>query len=196
MTETSDLQALIQRYKVETSQTHIVSIPKFLIMINLSVGAYLFYWYYRQWLLSRGQRGFKLIPLLCCLAGPLLIYPLLKKIMRQCEVRTQGLKCSPWKVTLMFWLPYAFTIAWHFSVPETPSSHLPLSITMLVQTILLAVCWSLPTVALIHVQQVANAGAGDTLGQHNAQITWANGLWIIASWMPIAALMGYVARFL
>ena len=43
------------------------------------MGLYLYYWNYKHWLLIRGQRGFRLVPLLCTIFGAFTIYFLMKR---------------------------------------------------------------------------------------------------------------------
>ena len=175
-------------------QAYIVAIPKFLVMIHLSLGFYFFYWFYQHWLIQRGQRGLKPVALLCSVAGPLLIYPLMKRITERSRMAGQPTDITPLNVALMFWLPYALALIWELVGPAPSSAALPLSITLLVPVMLMAVCWIIPIVALVHVQQAANTCAGDELGRANARITGANRLWIYASWLPIVPLIDLMAK--
>ncbi len=164
-------------------------------MISFSLGIYTSYWYYRHWMLYRGQQGFKWVPLLCAIAAPIMIYPLMKRIVRKNLDMGHVLDCSALSVTLMFWLPCLLLVAGVVSFTDTPETSLALSL-MILLPLLSICCTSLPLVAMIQLQQTANRCEGDELGQSNARITWANGLWIIFSWLPFLALLGFVLTLL
>ncbi|RZI84281.1 MAG: hypothetical protein EOP15_17900 [Pseudomonas sp.] len=179
---------------IPSSQFHVVSIPKLMIMLCMTFNIYSIYWYYRQWLLSRGQCGFKLVPLLCCIAGPLLVYPLMKRMASRSRELGLRLDCTPWSVTLMFWLPYVMLIVWAFSLAQHPDAEVSLSIVYLLPLILMSACSILPLTAIVQMQQAANLCEGDELGQQNSRLGLANCIWMVISWLPIAALMGVMVR--
>lgn len=173
---------------------HVVAVPKLLLMTVLSLGTYTHYWYYRNWLLYRGQQGFKWIPLLCSIACHLLIYPLAKRIEKEYESTGSADGFSALRVSLMFWLPYVLLLGWIICFPERWVSVLPNSIVFVIPIALSVVCWIMPLVAVAQIQQTINTLAGDELGRSNAQVTGMNRLWLYISWLPLFLLADYFVK--
>lgn len=181
--------------RTESTQLNIMSISKLLIMGCLSLGFYFTYWNYRHWLLIRGQPGFRLVPLLCTIFGGFTLYWLMKNIVarsREANVTVEGTALS---ITLMWWLPSLAIMGWGLWISELYIGSLPLSVAYLTPIMLVFTNLLFSTIALIQIQQAANACGGEPLGLQNSTITWANVLWVIISWVPIAAISGYVVAF-
>lgn len=167
---------------------YVVSIPKFILMASLTLGIYTGYWYYKQWLLYRGQQGFKLVPLLCALCGPFLLYPLMKRVQTDSQDSGAAPSSSPWRVTLMFWLPFAALTSAMLVLPLVPGG-IPAETDAWLALLLESMCLTLPMVALVQIQQAINIREGDQLGSGNSQLVWANRAWVVGSWLGYAALM-------
>nr|WP_314875069.1 hypothetical protein [uncultured Pseudomonas sp.] len=163
------------------SEFYVVSAPKLILMACLT--PYYPYWYYRQWLQYRGERGLKWIPLLCGIAGPLLIYPLMKRIIMRSREKGLQPDCSALKVTLMIWIPYLAGLVWSY---DSYTSNSSLSFIISLHFSLMVWCWIVPMAAMVKVQEAANACQGDELGRKNSTLTWANYLWIAIS--PVLGL--------
>ncbi|MNE41064.1 hypothetical protein D3C81_1409750 [compost metagenome] len=179
----------------QKTQLYVISISKLIIMGSLSMGLYLYYWYYRHWLLIRGQHGFRLIPLLCTIFGALTIYSLMKKIVARCTQTNQPVEGSALGVTLMFCAPILMIVGWEFFISEMVFDSLPLSVLTIIPIMLMLIYTTFFSVAMVQVQQSANACEGDACGFENSKITWANVLWLIICWMPIAALLGFLSAY-
>lgn len=177
------------------TQLYVTSISKFIIMGGLSAGLYLYYWNYKHWLLIRGQRGFKLIPLLCTIFGALTIYFLMKKIIDRCRQANQPVEGSAVGVTLMYCIPLLMLMCWEFSLSESYLANLPSSILIMAPIMLMLIYITFFVVAMIQIQQAVNVCEGDACGLQNSQITWANVMWLIACWMPMAALFGFLSGY-
>lgn len=170
---------------------HIISISKLAIMGTFSLGLYFAYWNYRHWLLIRGQSGFKLIPLLCTIFGGFTMYFLMKKIVVHSHEANQPVEGSALGVTLMYWVPSLMLFFWETTAAEHALVFLPLSIMILLPFILMLTRTTFLALSIVQIQQAANACEGDPFGLQNSQITWANVLWIIIVWIPLAALLSY-----
>ena len=149
------------------TQLYVTSISKFIIMGGLSAGLYLYYWNYKHWLLIRGQRGFKLIPLLCTIFGALTIYFLMKKIIDRCRQANQPIEGNALGVTLMYCVPPLIMMAWEFSISETFVNALPLSILIMAPIMLMLIYVTFFVVAMIQVQQAVNVCEGDACDIEN-----------------------------
>jgi hypothetical protein len=160
----------------------------------LSLGSYTHYWYYRNWLLYRGQRGFKWLPLLGSVLGHFLIYPLAKRIEKQCAAKGKSEGFSALRISCLFWLPYVLLLGWLIFFPERWVSVLPNSIVFMAPVALSVACWILPLVALAHIQQTINILEGDELGRGNSQVTGMNRLWLYISWLPLFLLADFLVR--
>lgn len=173
---------------------HVVAIPKFLLMTVLSLGTYTHYWYYRNWMLYRGQRGFKWLPLLCSVLGHLLIYPLAKIIEKRFTTTGQSDGFSALRISCLFWLPYLLLLGWLIFIPERWAAILPNSIIFVIPVALSVTCWILPLVALAHIQQAINILEGDELGVGNSRVTGMNRLWLYVSWLPLFLMADFLVR--
>ncbi|NIF18985.1 hypothetical protein F3J43_18495 [Pantoea sp. Cy-639] len=161
----------------------------------LSLGFYFAYWNYRHWLLIRGQRGFKITPLLCTIFGGFTLYFLMRKIVARSRTKHLPVEGSALGVTLMYWIPSLLLLSWELWDPVPSVDGLPFSIILITPLLLSVAYTAFFSVVLIQIQQAANACAGDPLGLQNAQITWTNVLWIVISWIPCAGLIGYVSTY-
>ena len=179
----------------EKTQLHVVSLSKFVIVGVLSLGLYIAYCNYRHWLYLRGQSGLKLVPLLCATFSGFTMYWLMKNIIARSRVANQWVEGTALNVTLMWWLPTLATMSWRFWIPERFIEILPLTVAFMTPIIFIITNILFATVSLILIQQAANACEGDQLGLQNASITWANILWIVASWVPVAAACAYMVVF-
>lgn|GEM_PF-6318492 len=177
------------------TQLYVTSISKLIIMGGLSAGLYLYYWNYKHWSLIRGQRGFKIIPLLCTIFGALTIYFLMRNIVARCRQANQPVEGSALGVTLMYCTPPLLMMCWEFSLSESYLANLPLSILIMAPIMLMLIYITFFVVAIIQVQQAVNICEGDACGLQNSQITWANVMWLIACWMPMAALVGFLSGY-
>ncbi|MGE8306614.1 MAG: hypothetical protein ACN6PW_19390 [Pseudomonas kermanshahensis] len=179
----------------QETQLYIISISKLIIMASLSMGLYLYYWYYRHWLLIRGQHGLRLIPLLCTIFGAVTIYFLMKKIVARCTQANRPVEGSAIGVTLMFYAPILMIVGWEFYISEKLFDSLPLSAFTLIPIMLTLLYTTFFSVAMVQIQQSVNVCEGDACGFENSKITWANVLWLIVCWMPITALFGYLSAY-
>jgi len=179
----------------QETQLYIISISKLIIMASLSMGLYLYYWYYRHWLLIRGQHGLRLTPLLCTIFGAVTIYFLMKKIVARCSQANQPVEGSATGVTLMFYAPILMIVGWEFYISEKVFGSLPLSFFTIIPIMLTLLYTTFFSVAMVQIQQSVNVCEGDACGFENSKITWANILWLIVCWMPITALFGYLSAY-
>lgn len=171
----------------------VVAIPKLILMIMLSMGSYMTYWYYRQWLLYRQEQGVRLVPLLLCLFGGLLLYPLLTRVARYERDAGRSVDWSPLGITLMLWLPHvALFCAWVLLGMQVQEAGVTPATVRYVFAVAVSVllCLSLPLVAMVKVQQVINVSQGDSLGRGNATLTVANLVWILMALFVLAACCG------
>jgi len=159
----------------------------------LSLGLYIAYCNYRNWLHIRGQRGLKLIPLLCTLFGGFTLYWLMKSILARSSEANLSVEGTALGVTLMWWLPSLVALAWHLSVAEHVVASLPLAVIIFVEISLVMANVTFSMVALLQIQQAANTCEGDPLGLQNAQFTWMNAIWIVIGWLPVSAIFSYAA---
>ena len=177
------------------TQLYVISISKLIIMGSLSMGLYLYYWYYRHWLLIRGQHGFRLIPLFCTIFGALKIYFLMKKIVARCTQANRPVEGSALGVTLMFCAPILMITGWEFYISEKVFDSLPLSVFTTIPIILMLLYTTFFSVAMVQIQQSVNVYEDDACGFENSKITWTNVLWLIICWMPITALLGFLSAY-
>ncbi|MBK4994799.1 hypothetical protein IAE39_002973 [Pseudomonas sp. S37] len=176
-------------------QLYVISISKLIIMASLSMGLYLYYWNYRHWLLIRGQHGLRLIPLLCTIFGAFTIFFLMKKIVDRCHQTNRPIEGTALGVTLMYCIPPLLLMLWEFSLTESILANMPLSILIMAPIMLMLIYITFFVVAVIQVQQAVNVFEGDACGLKNSQITWTNVIWLIACWMPMAALFGFLSAY-
>lgn len=181
--------------RTQKHRLHVVSISKLITMTCLTWGLYIPYWSYCHWRLIRGQSGFALIPLLCGVFGSFLIYPLMKRAITYSKELDLTVEGTALGVTLRYWVPYLLFVSWQFWAPDQPEESQSLYNMFMLPLALLVMSVTLTLVALVQIQQAANAYEGDPTGLRNAQITWANGLWIIISWSPSAALLALISHY-
>jgi hypothetical protein len=72
-------------------------------------------------------------------------------------------------VTLKYWIPYRLLISWQFWASEQTDEILSTSIMFMMPLALLVVCWTLALVALVQIQQAANACEGDPMGLRSSR---------------------------
>ncbi|WP_254612373.1 hypothetical protein [Pseudomonas putida] len=179
----------------QKTQLHVTSISKLIIMASLSIGLHLYYWYYRHWLLIRGQHSLRLIPLLCTIFGALTIFFLMKKIGARCTQANRSIEGSAVGVTLMVYAPILLIVGWEFYISEKVLSNLPLSFFTIIPIMLTLLYTTFFSVAMVQIQQAINICEGDACGFENSKITWTNVLWLIICWMPITALFGFLSAY-
>jgi len=172
---------------------HIVSISKLPILGILSVGLYISYCHYRHWQHLRGKREFSIASLICVFFGAITMYWLMKGIVAKCRTAEQAVEGTALGVTLMWWVPMLVSGGWDYALADTLSGSLPVSITLALPIILVLTNVVLSAVAMIQIQQAANACEGDPLGLTNSAITWANLLWVPIALLPFTAMFGYLA---
>lgn len=177
---------------VEHSRLHVISLSKLAIMGIFSIGLYIAYWNYRHWLLIRGERGFKVIPLLCTIFGAITMYFLMKKIVMRSREANQPVEGSALGVTLMYWIPCLMVFTWDIALAEHALESLPLLIVILASLILPIIRITFLALSILQIQQTANVCEGDPLGLQNSQITWANVLWIVIVWISAGAILSYL----
>ncbi|MFK0312198.1 hypothetical protein ACIQUF_13250 [Pseudomonas sp. NPDC090233] len=119
----------------------------------------------------------------------------MKNIIARSRVANQRVEGTALNVTLMWWLPTLATMSWRLWIPERFIEILFLTVAFMTPIIFFITNILFATVSLILIQQAANACEGDQLGLQNASITWANILWIVASWVPVAAASAYMIVF-
>lgn len=163
---------------------HVVSVAKLILMSTLTFGAYTTYWYYRQWLLFRGEQGFKFIPLLLSLAAHLTMYPLLKGVERRTREAGKKVNWSPLGLTLMWGIGWGLWAAGPALVEYIAKSDPSLAGLpwVAVGTLLDAGFYAVPLVAMMFIQQAINHCEGDDMGRSNSQITVENINWIVIMW--------------
>lgn len=166
---------------------HVVAISKLLIMLVFTMGLYGTYWYYRNWLLYRGEKGFKWVPLLLCFLGPFTLYPLLRRVSQAAAVAAPSFVLSPIRIALMYWLPTLALLVLSVlsAIPASPVRWLVMS-SSIAMWITFAPLTCLTFVAMVCAQQAINIAEGDAAGRQNIRITWLN-----ATWMAIGTLIIY-----
>lgn len=178
---------------IESTQFHVTSISKLAIMGVSTLGLYIVYCNYRHWLHIRGQRGLKLIPLLCTLFGAFTMYWLMKNIVARSREANQPVEGTAIGVTLMWWVPSLMTLAWNLSIYDYLVNSLPVPAMFLIAIILVYANVTFTSVSLVRIQQAANACAGEPLGLQNSKITWVNVLWIMFAWLPFTTFFSHTA---
>jgi hypothetical protein len=155
----------------EAAGFYVVSTRKYFLLYFLTLGLYLYYWFYRHWAEIRRQRGVKLWPIPRAIFAIFFTHALAREIDARLDERSPGYKWSPSLIaTLLVVLMIATNIldrlAWReLGVPVT----IWLSYAVLV-----------PVALTGHVmQRAANAASADPQGSCNARITGANLVWML-----------------
>jgi len=145
----------------------VVAPRKLVLMVLLSQGFYLFYWCYQQWACYRRATGAKVLPLVRAFCSVLFLYSLVMKI-RQ-KLALDG--------TTYRWWPRATALGL-IACGLLPFTYLFFVTAMTAMK--LGVCLMIVQISLfVQVQGAVNLIEGDTQGEANNRLTWANAIWIV-----------------
>ncbi|TDF85117.1 hypothetical protein [Pseudomonas sp. H9] len=164
----------------------VVSVKKLIVMHFFTLGLYLNYWSYRNWVAYRQSSGEKVNPLLRAVFPVLFLYPLLARVDRQIKAQGQRYEWSPVMLVMGFVLITLLSFSLDLGQYEWTEELLGQVIVdlvvvfddtltvMIVALLLIAVqLWLAST-----IQRAINFAEGDRLGAQNSSFTLLNWAWM------------------
>lgn len=165
------------------SMFYVVSVRKLVIMMIGTFGFYFLYWNYRNWATYKRASGERVIPFLRAFFAIFFLYPLLRRVDRGFQTIGREYRWWPGLLTLGYLFAVVIYIAPEFVVPvRTWLGARPLENA----ADLLLMMWVFPLslfavqIWLVGLMQRAiNTHECDPAGLGNAQLTFANGMWMV-----------------
>jgi len=147
----------------------VTSIRKLMVLYLATFGLYAWYCLYKHWQAYRATTGERVWPIARSFFQIFFMHALGRAISRRLEAEGLGRWDYIGSATVYVVLVIASTALNFIVGGEAPG-------VLNLVTILVSLACAMP---LVTFQKMANRASGDSLGQGNAQFTWANVLWIL-----------------
>jgi hypothetical protein len=165
---------------------YVVSIRKFTLLFFATLGAYVIYWFYRNWRAYREFSGEKIWPVARGIFSIFFAHSLFEKVNARLAERNIAFKWSP--RSFATW--YVVVAVLSNVLDRASSKGLGSPVTDVLGILVLPAMYY----TLLVPQRAVNAAEGDPLGQGNANLSGANIAWIVlGALMWIAVAVGLVA---
>lgn len=165
---------------------YVVSIRKFTLLFFATLGAYVIYWFYRNWRAHREVSGEKIWPVARGIFSIFFAHSLFEKVNAKLTERNISFNWSP--RTFATW--YVVVAVLSNVLDRASSKGLGSPVTDVLGILVLPAMYY----TLLVPQRAVNAAEGDPLGEGNARLSGANIAWIVFGaliWMAVA--VGLVA---